>query len=57
MPKFIKLTLEDRTVFINVDKIEMFNLTKNGLGTQIWLDEKNSFDVKELPIQIIEMLK
>lgn len=57
MPKFIKLTLKDRIIFINSDRIEMFNLSKDGLTTQIWLSTKDSFDVKELPIQIMGMFK
>lgn len=56
MPKFIKLTQYDRTIFINADKIEMFGLDKSGLSTTIWLNSKDNFTVSELPVQIMEMI-
>ncbi len=56
MPKFIKLTQNDKTIFFNFDKVEMFALDLDGLSTKIFINPKDSFSVNELPVQIMEMI-
>jgi len=56
MPKFIKLTQNDKTIFFNFDKVEMFALDLDGLSTKIFINPKDSFNVNELPVQIMEMI-
>ena len=60
MPIFVCLTVKSKfgrhCVYVNMAKVQTFNLAKSGSGTQIEMDDYSPFDVEESPEEIMNLI-